>query len=58
MHDTLVAIIDGAGPDITIGLYWESPDGGELREATWPAGWPLGVSAAWLEAEGVKVVRV
>jgi hypothetical protein len=53
----LVAIIDGAGFETTVGLYWEQSDG-SLREARWPHGWSLSISEAELLARGVKVVRV
>ncbi len=53
-----IAIIDGAGSETTIGLYWADEDSNLVAEIPWPAGWPEWVSPKWAEAKGYEVVFV
>lgn len=50
-----VALIDGAGASMDVGLYLEDQASGEIAPIPWPPNWPEAVSEQWLTEHGWEV---
>jgi len=51
-----VAVIDGAGTNKSVGLYWADPDDNPVCEIPWPQGWPECVTPEFLRSRGYEVI--